>query len=66
MSGKSGLCPSSLVELTFKATLSNRLKSQHNVLKQAAEGKILFPPFDSEKAYFVLDSGAGPGSMRTI
>lgn len=62
MSGMSGLCLSCFVGLTFNAKLSNRLKFQHRVLKEAAGGRILFPPVDPEKTYFVLDSGVGPGS----
>ena len=39
----------------------HRLRVQHEMLKEAGNGKVFFPPFDSSKSYFILDVGVGPG-----
>ncbi|KAH8106631.1 hypothetical protein DFH11DRAFT_1639294 [Phellopilus nigrolimitatus] len=39
-----------------------RLRLQHNVVKNAFEGRLIFPPLKSQSSYFVLDSGVGPAA----
>lgn len=46
--------------------LGLRLRLQQKVIKDAAGGRVLFPPYDESKSYFVLDVGVGPGKWQYL
>lgn len=49
--------------IELKAKYCYRLNNQHDILKDACDGRLLYPPFNKNSSYFVLDCGAGTGAF---